>query len=104
MADKQGVLGVNSILLALILSGGVSVLWVIVFVTTERKTSSTANDATGSSPVQCSSGTTQIRTKESSFPARKTLAKSWSHRTVVAEPLQRNSARVRVEEKFENGS
>ena len=47
-------------------------LWVIVFVTTERKTSSTANDATGSSPVECSSGTTQIRTKGSSFPARKT--------------------------------
>ena len=59
-----------------ILSGGVLVLWVIVFVTTERKTSSTANDATGSSPVRCSSGTTQIRTKDSSFPARKTLAKS----------------------------
>ena len=75
-----------------ILSGGISVLWVIVFITTERKTSSTANDATGSSPVQCSSGTTQIRTKESSFPARKTLTKSWSHRTAVAEPAQRNSA------------
>ena len=59
-------------------------LWVIVFVTTERKTSSTANDTTGSSPVQCSSGTTQIRTKESSFPARKTLAKSSSHRRVGA--------------------
>ena len=85
-----------------ILSGGVSVLWVIVFVTTERKTSSTGNDATGSSPIQCSSGTTQIRTKESNFPARKTLAKSWSHRAVVAEPLQQNSARVRVEEKLEN--
>ena len=87
-----------------ILSGGISVLWVIVFITTERKTSSTANDATGSSPVQCSSGTTQIHTKESNFPARKTLAKLWSHRAVVAEPLQRNSARVRMDEKFENGS
>ena len=75
-----------------ILSGSISVLWVIVFITTERKTSSTANDATGSSPVQCSSGTTQICTKESSFPARKTLTKSWSHRTAVAEPAQRNSA------------
>ena len=75
-----------------ILSGGISVLWVIVFITTERKTS-TANDATGSSPVQCSRySDTQIRTKESSFPARKTLTKSWSHRTAVAEPAQRNSA------------
>ena len=32
------------------------------------------------------------------------LAKLWSHRAVVAEPLQRNSAQVRVEEKCENGS
>ena len=69
MADKRGVLAVNSnFARAYILSGSVSVLWVIVFVTTERKMSSTANDTTGSSPVQRS--TTQIHTKESSFPAR----------------------------------
>lgn len=91
MADKRGVLAVISILLAL------------TSLAAAKAVVSTANDTTGSSPVQCSSGTTQIRTKESSSAARKTLAKSWSHRTVVAELLQRNSARVRVEEKFENG-
>ena len=87
-----------------IFSCGFSVLRIVVFVFTERETPSTANGTTGSSPVQCSSGTTQTCTKESCFSARKTLAKSWSHGTVVAEPLQRNFARDRVEEKSENGA
>ena len=71
-----------------------SVPWVVVFAFNERKTTSTANDTTGSLPVKCNSGTTETRTTECCFSVRKTLVKSWSHRIVVAEPLQWNSARV----------
>ena len=90
MANKQGVLTVNSIFLALTSLAAAfqcyGLLFLLLLKERRRQQQMTLQAA------HQHSGMTQIRTKESSFLARKTLAKSWSHRTVVAEPLQQNSA------------